>query len=87
MSSDGRKRSVSSAARVYSRLHADDALLPGEVSALRRSAALFLALMVLSTVPLFLAANAAGLATEAPTADTSRHGRLRTASMALTEAS
>ena len=68
MSSDGRNRSVSSAARVYSRLHADDVLLPGEVSALRRSGALFLALMVLSTVPLFLAANAAGLIGDTPAA-------------------
>lgn len=67
-SSKGRKRSVPSAARVYSRLHADDALLPGEVSAVRKSGALFLALMVLTAVPLFLAANAAGLIGDAPAA-------------------
>jgi hypothetical protein len=62
------KRSVPPAARVFSHLQADDALLPGETSALRRSGALVLALMVLAAVPLYLAANAAGLIGDAPTA-------------------
>jgi hypothetical protein len=63
-----RKQAVSSPARVYARLHADDALLPGEASAVRRSGALFLAMLVLTAVPLFMAANAAGLIGDVPTA-------------------
>jgi hypothetical protein len=63
-----KKRAVPPAARVFSRLQADDALLPGETSALRRSGALVLALMVLAAVPFYLAANAAGLIGDAPAA-------------------
>lgn len=63
-----RTRAVPTAARVFSRLDADDALLPGETSALRRSGAVLLALLVLGAVPLFLAANAAGLIGDAPAA-------------------
>lgn len=59
---------VSPAARVFSNLQADDALLPGQASALRRSGALFLALLVLGAVPLLLAANAAGLIGDLPAA-------------------
>jgi hypothetical protein len=63
-----RPRTVSPAARVFTSLQADEALLPGEVSALRRSGALFLALLVLGAVPLFWAANAAGLIGDVPAA-------------------
>ncbi|HWM64880.1 MAG TPA: hypothetical protein VNP96_12940 [Solirubrobacterales bacterium] len=63
-----RTRAVSPAARVFSRLEADDALLPGETSALRKSGALFLALLVLGAVPLFWAANAAGVIGDVPAA-------------------
>lgn len=63
----GKKR-VSPAARVFSDLQGDDALLPGGTSALRRTGALALALMVLAAVPLYLAANAAGLIGDAPSA-------------------
>jgi hypothetical protein len=59
---------VPPAARVFGALEAEEALLPGQVSALRKSGALFLALLVLSAVPLFLAANAAGLIGDVPTA-------------------
>ena len=59
---------LSPAARVFSELQADDALLPGEASALRRSSALFLALLVLLSAPLFWAANATGLIGDVPTA-------------------
>ena len=62
------RKGVSSAARVFSRLQAEDALLPAEASALRKSGALFLALMVLGAVPLFMAANASGLIGDAPSA-------------------
>jgi hypothetical protein len=63
-----RTRAVPSAARVFSDLQAGDALLPGEASALRRSGALFLALLVLAAAPLFWAANAAGLIGDVPAA-------------------
>jgi hypothetical protein len=63
-----RTQAVSPAARVFSRLEADDALLPGETSALRKSGALFLAIMVLGAVPLFWAANAAGVIGDLPAA-------------------
>jgi hypothetical protein len=62
------KRTVSPAARVFSGLQADEALLPGQASALRRSGALFLALLVLGATPLFFAANAAGLIGDLPAA-------------------
>jgi len=62
------KRTVSPAARVFSGLQADEALLPGQVSVLRRSGALFLALLVLAATPLFFAANAAGLVGDLPAA-------------------
>lgn len=61
-------RTVSPAARAFHSLQADDALLPGQTSALRRSGALFLALLVLGAVPLFWAANAAGLIGDLPAA-------------------
>lgn len=64
----GTQRTVSPAARVFTNLEADDAMLPGHASALRRSGALFLALMVLGAVPLFWAANAAGLIGDLPAA-------------------
>ena len=68
MSTPSRGMGVSSPARVFTRLEVDDALLPAEASALRKSGALFLALMVLLVVPLFLAANAAGLIGDTPSA-------------------
>lgn len=60
--------SASPAARVFSALQADDVVLPGEASALRRSGAVFLALIVLVSAPLFWAANAAGVIGDVPTA-------------------
>lgn len=63
-----RGRGVSPAARVFSGLQADDALLPGEASALRKSGALVLAILVLGAVPLYWAANAAGLIGDTPAA-------------------
>ena len=60
--------SVSPAARVFSALQADDVVLPGEASALRRSGAIFLAAMILVSAPLFWAANAAGVIGDLPTA-------------------
>jgi hypothetical protein len=68
MSTRNDRKSVSSPARVFSKLQAEDALLPGEASALRKSGALILALMVLGAVPLFMAANASGLIGDAPSA-------------------
>lgn len=61
-------RTVPSAARVLSALQAEEALLPGHASALRRSGAVFLALLVLGAVPFFLAANAVGLIGDVPAA-------------------
>lgn len=61
-------RTVSPAARVFANLQADDALLPSEASALRKTSAVFLALLVLAAVPLFWAANAAGLIGDVPAA-------------------
>ncbi len=66
--SDKDKRTLPPAARVFGSLQADDALLPGEASALRRSGALLLALLVLGASPLYLAANAAGLIGDVPAA-------------------
>src|ERR1041384_894915 len=60
--------SLPPAARVFSALQAEDALLPGGASALRRSGALFLAAMVLGAVPFFLAVNAIGLIGDTPAA-------------------
>jgi hypothetical protein len=62
------KRDVSPAARVFSSLQADDVLLPGRASALRRSGAVLLAFLVLGAFPLYLAANAAGLIGDTPAA-------------------
>lgn len=62
------KRTVSPAARVFSSLQADEALLPGRASALRRSGAVMLAFLVLGAFPLYLAANAAGLIGDTPAA-------------------
>jgi hypothetical protein len=61
-------RAVPSAARVFSGLQAEDVLLPGQVSVLRRSGALFLTAMVLISAPLFWAANAAGVIGDLPAA-------------------
>lgn len=62
------KRTLPAAARVFGSLQAEDAVLPGQTSALRRSGALLLALLVLAATPLYFAANAAGLVGDAPTA-------------------
>jgi hypothetical protein len=62
------KRPVAPAARVFSSLQADDVLLPGQASALRRSGAIILALMVLGATPFFMAANAVGLIGDIPAA-------------------
>jgi hypothetical protein len=56
------------AARVFSSLQAEEALLPAEVSALRRTGALFLAILFLATTPLFFAAFAAGVIGDPPAA-------------------
>ncbi len=61
-------QAMSPAARVFSSLQADDVLLPGKASALRRSSAVLLALMVLVSAPLFWAANASGLIGDLPSA-------------------
>lgn len=66
--SSDNSRTVPPAARVLSALQAEEALLPGHASALRRSGAVFLALLVLGAVPFFLAANAAGLIGDVPAA-------------------
>src|ERR1044072_8465848 len=63
-----RPRRVPPAAHVLGALQPDDALLPGRASTLRRSGAVFLALMVLGAVPFFLAANAIGLIGDLPAA-------------------
>ena len=68
MYSRGSETMISSPARVFTSLQAEDALLPGEASALRKSGALFLVLMVLTATPLFFAANATGLIGDAPAA-------------------
>lgn len=62
------KPNLPAAARVFGSLQADAAALPGQPSALRRSGALLLALLVLAATPLYLAANAAGLIGDAPAA-------------------
>lgn len=62
------KRTLPPAARVYSGLQAEEALLPGHASALRRSGALFLMLLFLAATPLYFAANAAGLIGDTPAA-------------------
>jgi hypothetical protein len=61
-------QNASPAARVFSSLQAEDALLPGQASTLRRSGAVFLAMLVLGAVPLYLAANAVGLIGDVPAA-------------------
>ena len=62
------QRTVPAAARVFSGLQADEALLPGRASALRRSGAVLLSLLVLGAFPLYLAANTAGLIGDTPAA-------------------
>jgi len=64
----GNRRTVPAAARVFGSLQAEETLMPGRASALRRSGAVLLALMVLGAFPLYLAANAAGLIGDTPTA-------------------
>jgi hypothetical protein len=56
------------AARAFVRLQAEDALLPAEASALRKSSAIFLAMLMLAAVPVFWAANAAGVIGDVPAA-------------------
>jgi hypothetical protein len=69
MSTRGKQaRRVPGAARVFNDLQANDALLPGHASAMRRTSAVLLALLVLAAVPLYWAANAAGLIGDVPTA-------------------
>jgi hypothetical protein len=68
MSTPSRSSRVAAAARVLRTLEADEALLPSHASALRRSGAVLLALMVLGAVPFFLAANAVGLIGDVPAA-------------------
>jgi hypothetical protein len=68
MYSRGTGTAISSPARVFTKLQAEDALLPSQASALRKSGAVFLVLMVLTATPLFFAANASGLIGDAPTA-------------------
>jgi len=62
------RRKIPAAARVFGDLQADDALTPGGVSAVRRTGALFFALLILAATPLFFAAYAAGVIGDAPTA-------------------
>jgi len=68
MSNHPDKRTLPAAARVFGSLQADDAVLPGQPSALRRSGAVMLALLVLAATPLYFAANAVGLIGDAPAA-------------------
>lgn len=68
MSTRGEARHVPGAARVFTNLQANDALLPGHASAVRRTSAILLALLVLAAVPLYWAANAAGLIGDVPAA-------------------
>lgn len=56
------------AARVFSRLEADDALLAAEASTARKSSAVLLALLMFAAVPVFWAANAAGVIGDVPAA-------------------
>src|SRR5262245_45536285 len=62
------KRPVAPAARVFSSLQAEDVLLPGQASGLRRSGAILLALMVIGATPFFMAANAIGVIGDVPAA-------------------
>lgn len=64
----GGSGSVAPAARVFSSLQADDALLPGRASRLRKSGAILLALLMLAAVPLFWAAQGVGLIGDVPAA-------------------
>ncbi len=65
----GSEARVPAAARAFGSLHAGEALLPGGgPSATRKGGALFLALLVLAAVPLFWAANAAGVIGDTPAA-------------------
>jgi hypothetical protein len=56
------------AAHVFGDLQAEDVLSPGSVSALRRTGAVFLALLVFAATPLFFAAFSAGLIGDTPAA-------------------
>ena len=56
------------AARAFYNLQGEDALLPAEASALKKSGAIALMAMVLLSAPLFWAANAMGLIGDVPTA-------------------
>lgn len=62
------RKPVPAAARAFSALQAEDAMLPGGVSLGRRSGAIALAALVLAAFPLYLAANAAGLIGDVPAA-------------------
>src|ERR1044072_4258598 len=68
MSKRDAKRAIPAAARAFDSLQAEDAILPGGVSLGRRSGAIALAVLVLAAFPLHLAANAAGLIGDVPTA-------------------
>lgn len=68
MSQRSDKRSIPAAARVFGDLEATEALAPGGVSAVRKASSIFLALLVLATTPLFLAAFAAGVIGDVPAA-------------------
>jgi hypothetical protein len=61
-------RPTPAAARVFTSLEADDALLPGQASAARKVSALFLALLMFAAVPVFWAANAGGVIGDVPAA-------------------
>ena len=68
MSQRSSRRAVPAAARVFGDLQASEALSPGGASALRKTGALFLALLFVSATPLFFAAFAAGVIGDTPTA-------------------
>lgn len=68
MSQRPSRRAVPAAARVFGDLQASEVLAPGGASVLRKSGALFFALLVLAATPLFLAAFAAGVIGDTPAA-------------------
>jgi len=68
MSQQPKRRAVPAAASVFGDLQASEALSPGGASVLRKTSALFLALLVLGATPIFFAAFAAGVIGDAPTA-------------------
>lgn len=59
---------IAPAARVFDNLQASEAILPAEPSPLRKASALTLALLMLCTVPVFWAAQAAGVIGDVPAA-------------------